>query len=204
MDMNRKRVAAGIPTGGQFAQQARDESAVTLGAPPALTGLARLKQEEQARERQRQQEYGRIARESRRADHENRSTSDIIMPPAAPDQPRNVGFMAGSSTVMDWDTGTPVDPGTLTGDEADRLRQLSEASGKSIPREVRRAMNQRRRPGAAATAEKIVDEIAETGEALSGLAGRLADVQRGSVTTDSKGTFVGWGDMVPKFLRRKN
>lgn len=122
-----------------------------------------------------------------------------------PDGPtRSIGFLSGFDTVMDWDTKKAVELKTLTDRELENLSRLSEQSGQPISRDLRRLMNRRSRTGPVAAAEKVVDEITETGEAISGMAAHLTGIHTGGVKApETKGNFVGWTDMLPKFLRRK-
>ncbi len=51
---------------------------------------------------------------------------------------------------------------------------------------------------------KLVDEIGETADAFSEAASHVVDVQRGAVPVpEVEGTFVPWGRVLPKFMRRK-
>lgn len=60
-------------------------------------------------------------------------------------------------------------------------------------------------PGIRGAAEKVGDEIADTTAAIGAVASHMADVHRGDVPApETEGGFVGWGQTVPKFLRRKD
>jgi hypothetical protein len=113
----------------------------------------------------------------------------------------------------------PVDHDSITSAEMAKLEKLSAESGVPFSRlrvglreTAEKRMydyldrNERKdRPSTMrAFGEKVGGEVVETGEAISALAGHMADVHRGDVPApEAEGSFVGWGQMVPKFLRRK-
>lgn len=108
---------------------------------------------------------------------------------------RSIGFTDGGRTIMDWDTRTEVDYDSLSDSERVHVDRVARERGYPDPRrsELRKA------------AEKIGDEISDTVDAFSEVAGHIADVQRGNVPApEAEGNFVGWGQMLPKFMRRKN
>jgi hypothetical protein len=120
-------------------------------------------------------------------------------PARQPDEPkvapiRNLGFLGGGRQIMDWNTDAKVDYDSLSEDEQVRVREMAKEYGFPDPR----------RTGLRKTVEHIGDELGETVDALSEVTGHIVDVQRGDVTPEVEGTFVGWNQMLPKFMRRKN
>jgi hypothetical protein len=96
---------------------------------------------------------------------------------------------------MDWNTDAKVDYDSLSEDEQVTVRQMAKDRGFPDPG----------RTGIRKTAEQIGDELGETVDALSEVASHVIDIHRGDAPApDVEGTFVGWNQMLPKFLRRKN
>lgn len=107
---------------------------------------------------------------------------------------RNIGFSGGGRQIMDWSTNTPVDFDNLTEEERTSVRRTAKEYGFPDPK----------RTGLRKTAEQIGDELGETVDAISEAAGHFIDVQRGDVPApEAEGSFVGWNQMLPTFLRRK-
>lgn len=118
-----------------------------------------------------------------------------------PARPRSIGFGGGGRQIMNWDTNEPVAYDSLTDEERVKVRQTAKDHGFPDPR----------RAGLREKAEKVsdriserVEEITETVDALGEVTGHIVDIQRGEVTPEVEGSFVGWGQMLPKFMRRKD
>lgn len=59
-------------------------------------------------------------------------------------------------------------------------------------------------PGLRDVAEKVGDELVETVDAIAGLSRHRSRIRRGRTPApETGGSFVGWDQMIPKFLRRK-
>jgi hypothetical protein len=219
--MHMSRAPRGIPTGGQFVASSRSEPTVSLAGAAAdplaylttgrdgtirdrRTGEAIpdgvLTEEDKAnvfdpweaggvrRAMQQSAEPQALRRRGLREDE----FDDLAKEAPAP--ARNLGFLGGGRQIMDWDTRTPVDFDSLTESEQARVRKTARDMGFPDPG----------RSGLRKTVEHIGDEIGETVDALGEVTGHIVDVQRGDVTPEVEGSFVGWGQMLPKFMRRKD
>lgn len=214
------RAPRGIPTGGQFVASSRSEPTVTLAGAAAdplshlttdregtihdrRTGQAIpdgvLTEEDKAnvfdpwaaggvRRAMQQQTEPQARRRGLREDE----FDDLAKEAPAP--ARNLGFLGGGRQIMDWGTNTPVDFDSLTEGEQATVRKTAKDMGFPDPG----------RTGLRKTVEHIGDEIGETVDALGEVTGHIIDVQRGDIAPEVDGSFVGWGQMLPKFLRRKD
>jgi hypothetical protein len=227
--MNISRAPRGIPTGGQFVSTSHSEPTVTLTSPPNpaspaaadplshlttdLDGTIRdrrtreevpdgaLSDEEKAKvfdpweaggvRRAMQKQADPPASPRRRGLRED-DLDELLASQAAP--VRDLGFLGGGRQIMDWNTHEKVDYDSLSGDEQVRMRETARNMGFPDPG----------RSGLRKTAEQIGDELGETVDALGEAAGHFIDVQRGDAPApEVEGSFVGWNQMLPKFMRRK-
>lgn len=223
--MHMSRAPRGIPTGGQFVASSRSEPTVSLAgahqAGAAADPLAHLTTGRDGTIRDRRTgeaipdgvlteedkanvfdpwEAGGVRRamqqpgepQARRRGLREDEFDDLAKDAPAP--ARNLGFLGGGRQIMDWDTRTPVNFESLTESEQARVRKTARDMGFPDPG----------RSGLRKTVEHIGDEIGETVDALGEVTGHIVDVQRGDVTPEVEGSFVGWGQMLPKFMRRKD
>lgn len=222
--MHMSRAPRGIPTGGQFVASSRSEPTVSLAgahqAGATADPLAHLTTGRDGTIRDRRTgeaipdgvlteedrasvfdpwEAGGVRRAMQQPDEQQarrRGLREDEFDDLAKDAPalvRNLGFLGGGRQIMDWDTRTPVDFDSLTESEQARVRKTARDMGFPDPG----------RNGLRKTVEHIGDEIGETVDALGEVTGHIVDVQRGDVTPEVEGSFVGWGQMLPKFMRRK-
>jgi hypothetical protein len=113
----------------------------------------------------------------------------------APAAKRSIGVIDNGRTIMDWDTRTEVDYDSLSDYERAKVEQIAKERGYPNPR----------LSAVLRKAERVGDDIVDKVEALGDVAGHIADVQRGDVPApEVEGSFVGWGQILPKFLRRKS
>lgn len=88
-------------------------------------------------------------------------------------------------TIADRHTGEPVPDGTLTDEDVARVEDPYENEPE--------------------TGQPLLDRVGETVDAIAELAGHRRDVNAGKAPApDTAGTFVGWGQMLPSWVRRKD